>query len=387
MSKYLITLSNGTVIEYNESDTVDLIIERQYITPTINKCSEKIKKSDKVCNYYRVRSFDIINIKIIQKKFSINNNSNAEKQANDFLNTLEPYDTNNIDKYVNSMLLSNIYEKQKFYEKHFRYYKKITNYEIQELPIDPYIFGVWLGDGNSVDCGITNIDTEIIESYTKYCTSIGLLMYNDKIKYKGRNIKPYRTNVTNKDIVLNIIKDVDEKMLRKDISSKYNVDTGLIRKYYNIYKNEGMEAIDKIYETNIENVFDLNLKNLSVINNKHIPEIYKKNSKENRLQLLAGFIDTDGNLHSGTSYEITQSLKNVKIFDDIKEIAESLGFTVSRKECIKTCLYQGVKKLCPAIRGCISGDVHIIPVKIERKKITKIKTQRYDLLKFKIEKI
>lgn len=208
------------------------------------------------------------------------------------------------------------------------------------------------------------------------------------MSYIARNNKPYHRNIIDKQIIINMITDINNRISRKEITIKYKISLDSISKYYNIYKNEGINGINKIYEENIENIFNLKLSQLNVINNKHIPDIYKKNSKEIRLQLLAGFIDTDGYLQKGSSsYEISQGLKNVKTFDDIKEVAESIGFKVTRNECIKTCLYKGIKKECPAIRGLITGDVHIIPVKIERKKITKIRSKRHDLLKFDIKKI
>ena len=55
----------------------------------------------------------------------------------------------------------------------------------------------------------------------------------------------------------------------------------------------------------IINVFLNTLKELNMINNKHIPYVYKCNSRENRLKLLAGLLDSDGNLSNG-SFEFTQ---------------------------------------------------------------------------------
>jgi hypothetical protein len=46
--------------------------------------------------------------------------------------------------------------------------------------------------------------------------------------------------------------------------------------------------------------------------NKHIPMIYKCNSRENRLKLLAGLIDSDGNL-TGNEFEFTQTIYNYYI--------------------------------------------------------------------------
>ncbi len=102
--------------------------------------------------------------------------------------------------------------------------------------------------------------------------------------------------------------------------------------------------------------------------------------------MLSGFIDTDGSL-SDTGYDIAQGMNNEKVFDDIKEMAESLGFTMTKTHCIKTCTVRGEKVNCPAVRGSLTGDIHLIPVEIEYKKMKTIKTQRYDLLKFNIKSI
>ena len=56
------------------------------------------------------------------------------------------------------------------------------------------------------------------------------------------------------------------------------------------------------------------LMELNLVNNKHIPDIYKYNSRENRLKLLAGLIDRNGNFHSN-GFEFTQ--KSKKIMDDV----------------------------------------------------------------------
>ena len=62
------------------------------------------------------------------------------------------------------------------------------------------------------------------------------------------------------------------------------------------------------------------LKNIGVFNKKHIPDIYMKSSRENRLKLLAGLIDTDGYLQhtdkykSSTSFDFRQSEVNKTLF-------------------------------------------------------------------------
>jgi intein/homing endonuclease len=72
------------------------------------------------------------------------------------------------------------------------------------------------------------------------------------------------------------------------------------------------------------NVFLNTLKNLNLLNNKHIPLVYKCNSRENRLKLLAGIIDSDGHLNNNGGFEITQ--KSEQMIDDIIYLSRSLGF-------------------------------------------------------------
>ena len=72
----------------------------------------------------------------------------------------------------------------------------------------------------------------------------------------------------------------------------------------------------------------------NLIKNKHIPHMYKCNTKEIRLQLLAGFIDADGHYHQNC-FDIIQ--KNETILDDIIFLARYLGFSAFKTKCSKTC--------------------------------------------------
>ena len=83
------------------------------------------------------------------------------------------------------------------------------------------------------------------------------------------------------------------------------------------------------------------LKGHNLIGNKHIPHIYKCNSREIRLQLLAGILDSDGS-NIQNSYDIIQ--KNETLLDDIIYLARSLGFACYKKECKKSCMYNGENK-------------------------------------------
>lgn len=59
-------------------------------------------------------------------------------------------------------------------------------------------------------------------------------------------------------------------------------------------------------------------------NNEHIPDIYKYNSRENQLKILAGLIDSDASIDSD-NYDITR--KNYRLSKDIEYIARCLGLS------------------------------------------------------------
>jgi len=181
--------------------------------------------------------------------------------------------------------------------------KEVCFTEVPELPIPPYILGLWLGDGTSIYPQITSMDSEIVKEWTRYGSDVGM-----------------RVNIR-----------------------KANCGQA---KLYSLRYRQG-----------VKHPFLQSLKSLEVFNNKNIPQIYRTSSTQDRLQLLAGLLDTDGSLSCG-GYEITQ--KNKKLTEGIAFVARSLGFRVSIK--VKT--LNGVDYY----RVFISGDVHRIPVRVERKK-------------------
>lgn len=67
------------------------------------------------------------------------------------------------------------------------------------------------------------------------------------------------------------------------------------------------------------------LQSISVFKNKHIPDSYKFSSIDQRLELLAGLIDTDGHVENKTG-RVRVVTVSKKLAEDIKEVAMSLGF-------------------------------------------------------------
>jgi hypothetical protein len=202
-------------------------------------------------------------------------------------------------------------------------YRTGIEFEVKKVNFDPYIIGFWLGDGSSNNTEITTQDATIIK-YLKEKLSY----YNCYLQHSNKYT--YRINSLN-----------------------------------NNRNNEGK------FISNNSFLNELTKQNL--INNKHIPNDYKINSREVRLQVLAGLIDSDGHYSRGT-YEFVQ--KNEKLIDDVIYLARSLGFAAYKKIKKTSWTYNGVKKYSTAFRIVISGDINDIPVKIKRKIADKRKQKK-----------
>ena len=193
-------------------------------------------------------------------------------------------------------------------------YKVPIDFDEKELSFDPYIIGYWLGDGASEGTRISSQDSTVLY-------------------YLYKNLGKY-------NLILTYISQYD----------------------YNI--NSGLNSSDKKKGFNI---FLSTLQDLNLIDNKHIPNIYKCNSRENRLKLLAGLIDSDGHLSSNGGYEFSQ--KSEKLMEDVIFLCRSLGFSCYKSIKNTSWTYKGVKKRGKTFRININGHgIDEIPVLIPRKK-------------------
>jgi SpoVK/Ycf46/Vps4 family AAA+-type ATPase len=182
------------------------------------------------------------------------------------------------------------------------------------VPLDPYFLGLWLGDGSEKTPAVTTADAEIVHHITAVADQHGLkVRRHDKL------------NATNR-------------------ASTYFITAG----------NQGRPA----------NPLLVSLRELGVLGNKHIPSLYKINSREVRLRLLAGLIDTDGCM-AGNDFEIIQ--KRERLANDIVFVARSLGLAAYVHSCQKSCKVNGVQITGTYYRIHVSGDTDMIPVRLHRK--------------------
>jgi hypothetical protein len=138
-----------------------------------------------------------------------------------------------------------------------------------DLPVDPYVLGAWLGDGNSRHASITCHDPEIL----------------GRIAAAGYRISG-----------------------RDEIGA------------FGICSEDGTRARS----------LQVALRALDLFENKHIPQIYLRASVAQRTALLQGLMDTDGNCTERGACEFTTT--KPKLRDGMAELLVSLGIKAGGSE-------------------------------------------------------
>ena len=163
---YKINLSDGDSFGCNESHILCL---KYNIKPFITN-----KKNG---NILQVNWFDSGEIKMRSKSFNYKNNDKEMciREANLLLN----------EKILTQKSDFNIPVKEylklpKFLQRNSLSYKVGIEFPEKDIQIDPYIIGLWLGDGHSNSAAITNQESVVL----KYLTS-KLGDYNCYLQYRG----------------------------------------------------------------------------------------------------------------------------------------------------------------------------------------------------------
>jgi len=203
------------------------------------------------------------------------------------------------------------------------------NWEKKEVEMDPYLLGMWLGNGLSDGSGFAlNYKTD-----------------NETLAYWNKWAEENRATITKgKKYNFSIV----------SIKNKEATATGLC--------NKVEEAPLKKY-----------LRKYNLLKNKHIPNEYLTNDRETRLKLLAGLIDTDGSVRAeGHKIRICQGPSNYRIIDDACTLAMSLGFScgVKEKTSQRTDAKSQEKKFSTYKELSITGHrIFEIPTLLPRKKL------------------
>jgi len=197
---------------------------------------------------------------------------------------------------------------------------KPLQFKEKDLPLNAYYLGLWLGDGNKNNTNITHSKEDI--------ESINSIPYKISNQWKHKITGVLKTSFAKNNIVTQ-------------------------------------------------------LRNLNVFNNKHIPDIYMNSSIEQRLELLAGLIDSNGSVNKN-GYKVRFTNTNKKLIDNVMHLLHTLGFRphiTSQEPKKRTRKIIGRKTVYT-----ISFIANlVIPTRLPRKKITVKKLTRNSITSVKYE--
>lgn len=204
------------------------------------------------------------------------------------------------------------------------------NWEYKEVALDPYILGMWLGDGLSCGYGFVTADKELLEKWIEW----------------GKD---------------------NDATIKKGHKYKYGISSTINNTQEGISCNKTEQApLKKL------------LKIYNLVNNKHIPQDYLVNDRKTRLAVLAGLVDTDGSVRAnGHEIRITQGEDNYQIIYDAEFLARSLGFSCHVNSGMCTYTVNGEKRQKPFKELYITGaKLYEIPTVLPRKKLNKFENTR-----------
>jgi hypothetical protein len=189
-----------------------------------------------------------------------------------------------------------------------------VEFEAQELPVDPYLLGVLLGDGHLLGkVSFSSADTEIVESVRVLASAMGLFVRN-----KGR------------------------------------YDYGIV--------GGGVNPL-------LKQLRALGLAGMRA-ESKFIPHIYKFNTVADRVALLQGLLDTDGSVDGQSRIEFSTVSK--QLARDVIELVQSLGGTATLSTRIPKYTYRGQRR-----EGQLSYRLNIaLPAEIQPFRLSR-KAMRY----------
>lgn len=241
---------------------------------------------------------------------------------------LHRYDVNDNYNIIEENISVENYLAKSDYYKHqskLKYNDIELNFENNYEPVlSPYFLGYYLGDGHTHRTAITTHKDDFENIYQEI---------NKNLTYFDNNLK----------IIIDKYKNSDA--LTINIYSKVRIKSS----------NELIKEFEKL------NIIVGYKKNRTKCEDKFIPECYKLSSIKNRLELLAGLMDSDGCLGKFGSYYIIAS-KSIKLMEDVSFVAQSLGFKTRITERFNK-KFKKMYYYC-----CIMGDIKKIPVRLERKK-------------------
>lgn len=216
--------------------------------------------------------------------------------------------------------------------------RSAVDFPSHSVPVDPYLVGLWIGDGTFGEAFITNCEPEILD----YC----------------RRIAPmYGAELT--------VMEFPEDNTRR-LTFKTNEGWGI--------------AGDNVVVNPIRRFFRNDCARDGA---KVIPDGYLYNSAETRAAILAGIIDTDG-FHNRGVIEVTTVSPVLR--DQYLYLARSLGLAAYTSEKIATIKSIGFTGLYHRVN--ISGDIASLPCIVPRRQCAdRLQIKRVSVTGFTAEPI
>jgi hypothetical protein len=160
-----------------------------------------------------------------------------------------------------------------------------ARYPGQQLPVDPYVLGVWLGDGTAATAEVTvgRGDEQILDEIANAGYAV----------WKSSGERAFRIGGLSRRHVGRV---------RDPMTGQYALDDSLTSE----------------------------LHAMGLIGRKHIPEIYLRSSVEQRLSLLQGLMDSDGYIDDSGRCEFINI--NEHLSDAVRELAAGLGLRPMKRK-------------------------------------------------------
>ena len=212
---------------------------------------------------------------------------------------------------IRNITIKEYLDKPNHYKHLMKLYKVPVEFNNQEeLEVDPYIYGLWLGDGHTGSTTLTSVDSEIISLWENY------------FKDRGCEVSYWPSKGSTK----------------------------IIHAKGGVKKNPLQQVINESTKSG----------------HKRILKKYLISSRYNRLKILAGIIDTDGHLDKRDKRGITISTKLRDLAEDYTFLARSLGFKVSLRTKKQKLNYKN-NEVYTSFEVAIYGKLSEIPTILERK--------------------
>lgn len=175
-----------------------------------------------------------------------------------------------------------------------------------DLPIDPYVLGVWLGDGHTAGARITTADPEIVM----------------RLEGAGLRLRPSgRMGYT--------VRLAEEAAPTERTCAVCGGASSGLRRCAACHADHG--------------TFTALLRRIGVLGDKHVPTSYLRASEAQRRALLAGLLDSDGTVTNTGSVQL--AVTDARLAESFRELVVSLGYrcgvttrrVAGRTEATSTC--------------------------------------------------